>query len=312
MKVQNKFKKTVKHFGLSYVSKLKPLKILRMLAEGDPQSEISKKTRFQKSVVNYWTKKFLSDKLIMIIGNGSPKLYELTAFGSKILTTSERGYCEPIIMEDYPMKFRLISEHGNIVWEKLGEPKNWIKMGLSFCGIRVEKNLGKQPTIIIHAGQLRGFNPDELLVEAGYIIQAVRARLCDMKLIIDEVGVPIHRPIFKIYSPEAEELNRHGTIKTKDGTIDHSQPDSIPHEERGYQQQIDYLAMPRRVRQLRKSVEELKTEQLGLKSDMADLVSAVRSLVDVEKNNSKELIAVFKDLSTSHNRDSQNGDFMVV
>ena len=120
MKVQNKFKKRAKRFGLDYIFKPKAVKILRMLAEGESQSEISEKTRFQKSVVNYWTMKFLSDKLIMEISKGSPKLYELTAFGSKILTTSERGYCEPIIMEDYPMKFRLISEYGNIVWEKLG------------------------------------------------------------------------------------------------------------------------------------------------------------------------------------------------
>ena len=32
-----------------------------MLAEGDSQSEISKKTRFQKSIVNYWKNKFLID-----------------------------------------------------------------------------------------------------------------------------------------------------------------------------------------------------------------------------------------------------------
>jgi hypothetical protein len=136
-------------------------------------------------------------------------------------------------MENYPMKFRLISDNSNIQWEKLGDPKNWVKLGFNCCGIHVEKNLGLEPTIIIHTGQLAGFDPDALLVEAGTVIAAVRAKLLDYGVVTSEVGLPVRKAWFKTYTPEAVTLNEQGTVETQDGIIDHSKPDNIPHEERG-------------------------------------------------------------------------------
>ena len=215
--VQVQFKILAKRFELKYISLPKPQKILRLLSEGECQSEIAKKTCYPKSTVNYWTKKFLSDNLIRVTCEGTPMLFELTAFGSKVLTSIQRGFRESCVMEDFPMKFRLVSDRDDIDWEKLGEPRNWEKMGFMVCGVRVEKNLGRIPSIIIHTGQLMGFHPDELLVEAGIIVQAVKARLYDLGVVTDEVGFPIRKATFKTYSSEAEVLNRNGTVQTKDG-----------------------------------------------------------------------------------------------
>jgi hypothetical protein len=254
--------KIFKVFGINYASQQTALSILRKLAEEIPQSIIAKTTPFSISVINYWASKFLKDELIREKGHGKPRIFELTAFGSKFLTRSERGFQEPVIMEDYPMKFRVLQDAGRVVWEKLGEPNNWVKMGFKISGIRVEKNCGVQPTVIIHCGQLSGFDPDALLVEAGAIIGLVRARLLDLGVVTDDVGIPIRKKWFKSYTPEAEILNESGTVETPDGHIDDSPPkdhkeQKEPHEEREYEQQKNYMAMPRRIQNLEQKVDGL-------------------------------------------------------
>ena len=54
-----------------------------------------------------------------------------------------------------------------IAWEKLGEPKNWQKWGFKYCGIRIERNDGLFPTVVIRTGEISGFDPYEIVAEAG-------------------------------------------------------------------------------------------------------------------------------------------------
>jgi hypothetical protein len=270
--------KIFKVFGINYASSQTALFILRKFAEGESQSVIASKAPFSISVINYWASKFLKADLIREKGHGKPRIFELTAFGQKFLTRCERGFCEPTVMEDYPLKFRLLQDAGRVNWVKLGQPNNWVKMGFKVSGIRVEKNCGDQPTVIIHTGQLSGFDPDALFLEAGTIVGLVRARLLDLGVVTDEVGFPIRRKWFKDYTPEAEILIRSGTVETQDGHIDASPPDNDAHEERGYEQQKNYMAIPRRIQQQSQDIADLKQK---VSHDLADLKEIVSGLVNV-------------------------------
>ena len=266
--------KIFKVFGINYASSQTALAILRELAEGSPQSVIAKTTPFSIRVINYWASKFLKNKLIREKGHGKPRIFELTGFGNAFLTRCERGFSEPCMLEDYPLKFRVLQDAGRVNWKKLGDPNNWIKLDFKVHGIRVEKNLGLQPTLVIHTGQLSGFDPDALLVEAGAIVALVRARLLDLGVVTDDVGIPLRKAWFKTYTPEAEELNQSGTVQTEDGQIDHSPPDKIAHEERGYEQQKNYMAMPRQIQQQSHDIADLNEKF----SRLTDVVSGLLDL----------------------------------
>jgi len=282
--------KICKIFGINYSSSQTALSILRKLAEGIPQSIIAKTTPFSIRVINYWASKFLRDGLIRETGHGKPRIFELTAFGNAFLTRSERGFCEPVMMEDYPLKFRVLQDTGRVEWVKLGEPNNWVKMGFKVSGIRVEKNCGVQPTVVIHTGQISGFDPDALLVEAGAIIGLVRAKLLDLGVVTDDVGFPIRKRWFKTYTPEAEILNQSGAVQTEDGHIDDSPPNKVPHEEREYEKQKNYMAMPRQIQKQSHDIADLKEVVSGLVSAVSGLVTAVQTM-------DSNFIAVLRDLS---------------
>jgi hypothetical protein len=279
--LQKNSNKICKVFGINYASSQTALSILRKLAEGMPQSIIASKAPFSISVINYWTSKFLKDELIREKGHGKPRIFELTAFGQKVLTTSERGFCEPVMLEDYPLKFRVLQDAGRVDWEKLGEPNNWVKQGFKVNGIRVEKNCGVQPTVVIHTGQLSGFDPDSLLVEAGTIVALVRARLLDLGVVTDDIGVPLRKAWFKTYTEEAEILNQLRTVETEDGHVDASPPDKIPHEERAYEQQKTYLAMPREIQKQSHDIRELKEKVDGLIEVVSGLLTASNKIAAV-------------------------------
>jgi hypothetical protein len=57
---------------------------------------------------------------------------------------------------------------------KLGEPRNWEKLGIHVGNVRVEKT---SKSVIIHSGQLSGFNEYYLMMEAGQIQAIVKAVL---------------------------------------------------------------------------------------------------------------------------------------
>jgi hypothetical protein len=285
-RVRNKSKRNRAIFGLSYLSSATARRILRHLGEEMPQSEIAKLPSFTKQKVNYWTLKFLSQGLIKEKSSGKPKFYTLTALGQKILTGSERAWQEPCVMEDYAVKFRLVKDHGLIDWKKLGKPQNWVKLGVQIGNVKVEKNLGKQTTVIVRTGQLSGFSPDHLLVEAGSITEAVRAILKDKGVELDPVGVCIRQPKFKFFNPESEILNKqYGSISTEEGDLDHSPPDDIAHVEWNRETAKNYLEMPNRLERVEKLLlRQLEFTQKDLESRERQVQLAERQLEATERN----------------------------
>jgi hypothetical protein len=91
----------------------------------------------------------------------------------------------------------------------------------------VELNLGLEPTVVIHPGQVKGFNVDELEMEAARIVERTRVVLeqkFGMKL--SESGKPLHNQRWRIYRPECHEWILAGTVEIEGiGALDHSPTD---------------------------------------------------------------------------------------
>lgn len=275
--VQSKFKKTGHKTELLGNFSLKVLAILQKLGEGHTQAEIAEMSSFSKSGVNYWVKKFLKRGLVCDTGYKYPKYYKLTPQGSAILTRSEVPSI-PCRMEDYPMKFRLVSDMSGLDWEKLGEPNNWVKMGIQVGQVRVEKNLGKVPTIVVHTGQIIAPHPDYCLLMAGSIIADVKAILRGHGVLVDDVGLPLRKAIFQFFTKEAQELhNKLGNVKTDNGTLDASYP-RIPHAEYTRETAVNYLEAPDRIARIeQRQIENMKI--LGqLKENETRLIEVVGKL----------------------------------
>ncbi len=303
-------KKIGKRFLVSSMRSIVAMAILRFLGEGLTPVEVAEKAHFSEQRVHYWVVKLLDEKLIFEYCTGKPRVYELTAFGKKVLTTSERGWKEPVLMESYDLKFRLLqnnmrfncstchdkncslprvggTNHCLRFWERIGNPKNWQKWGFKYCGIQVERNDGLFPTVVIRSGELSGFDPYELVAEAGTVIALARAKLHDLGLIVDDVGVPLHEPLFHTYTEEAALLNKQGVVYTQGGHIDDSplrnpveEGARVPHEERNFCQQVTYMGLPALVIDLSKRVDVLSSKKMdsALESQLAALEFKADSL----------------------------------
>ena len=81
-----------------------------------------------------------------------------------------------------------------------------------------------ETTVVIHPGQVKGFNVDELEMEAARIVERTRVVL-EQKfgMLLSESGVPLHNPRWRIYRPECHEWISAGTVEVDGvGALDHS------------------------------------------------------------------------------------------
>jgi hypothetical protein len=208
------------------------------------------------------------------------KEYALTAYGSKILTTSENGIPpEVCCLEDYAIKFKVL-DWGNadqLDWKRLGRPRNWEKLGVKIGNVRVVRT---SKSVIVHPGRLRGFDIDELLMLSGRIVERVKGVLeCHFGLFLEEPGVPLHEPITRFYSEEAGELVKLGTTVVEEvGSIDNSPPERVPHEEYvGKDLAKARLLMPLKLSRLEQRVEDVEKNLTDLSDNVSELVSVLRS-----------------------------------
>ena len=178
-----------------------------------------------KSNVSYWKDRFIKAGALRLKVDGIVKYYELTPYGSKLLTGSDGELRLPVVFEDHALKFVVLRrERCRVDWEKLGEPRNWRKLGVLIGDVRVELNLGSEPSVVIHPGQVKGFNVDELEMEAARIVERTRVVL-EQKfgMQLSEIGTPLHKPRWRIYRPECHEWISAGTVEVEEvGALDHS------------------------------------------------------------------------------------------
>jgi len=216
------------------------IKLLRVL--GMPECTASDAVTIvgcSKGLVTYWKNYFIDIGALRLLTKDVAKYYELTPFGSKILTTSDTDVIRNVVhvLEDHAMKFEILKEEDpehRPDWRKLGEPRNWVKWGFKLGNARVVKT---PRHIIIHPGKLRAFDADQLLVTTGQIVGRVRLELMvRFGMVLSEEGVALHDPVWEVFTPEAEAFEGAGTFKVhlKDGTtggLDSSPPDRKRHFE---------------------------------------------------------------------------------
>ena len=234
------FKGKTELLGLSQ----RGLRILRVLGTPDcTASDAAKIVGCSKSLVSHWKDYAIKVGALRLQTDGIVKYYELTPFGAKLLacstdfTTGER--CNAMgavhVLEDHAVKFEILKEEDKpIDWRKLGQPRNWVKLGFKLGDVRIVKT---SRHIIIHPGKLRDFNADVLLVMAGEIVGRVRLELMmRFGMVLSEEGTPLHDPVWEVFTPEAEALNGAGTFKVHmadgaTGGLDNSPPDRKRHFE---------------------------------------------------------------------------------
>ena len=222
-------KGAVQRFNRSF-ELLEPLpekaqKILAVLGADGVASEAVRIAGCVKSNVSYWKNRFIQAGALRLKVDGIVKYYELTPYGSKLLTGSDGELRLPVVFEDHALKFRVLQrERACVDWVKLGEPRNWRKLGVLIGEVRVELNLGLEPSLVIHPGQVKGFNVDELEMEAARIVERTRVVL-EQKfgMLLSESGTPLHNPRWRIYRPECHEWILAGTVEVEGvGALDHS------------------------------------------------------------------------------------------
>ena len=193
----------------------KALDILGVLGADGVASEAVRVAGCCKSNVTYWKNKFLKADALRLKVDGIVKYYELTAYGSKLLTGSDNHPRLPVLLEDHAVKFKVLQrERVPLDWRKLGEPRNWVKLGVRLGKVRVVLNLGLEPTVIIHPGQMKGFNVDELEMDAARVVERVRLVLEErFGMVLSDVGEPLRKPRFRIYRPECHAWIESGSVE---------------------------------------------------------------------------------------------------
>ena len=192
----------------------KAIDILRILGTEDcTASDAVKTVPCSKSLVSHWKDFFVEIGALKLLSKSDVvKYYERMPLGSKLLAMSEAGgvvgpvYC----LEDYAFRFDLLREafsDSPIDWRRAGQPRGWDKFKGWSDGVRVVLNRGLVPSVEIHPGKIRDYDPYCLLSRSGEIVARVRDELAARHgIVLSEHGVPLHKPMFQVFSRRAEDL----------------------------------------------------------------------------------------------------------
>jgi len=265
------------------------LEILERLGAGSTAAETARAVGCSRANVTYWKNRLVDMGALRLQVADVIKYYSLTPYGLKILARSEKQAFEPVVLEDHAVKFAVVEhEKCRIDWRKLGKPRNWEQMGAKVCGVKVEKT---SRHVIIHPGRLRGFDVDELEIEAGRIVERIK-RILEAKfgMVLADDGVPIHKPIFRFYSDEAKEDAKSGTCIVEGvGGIDCSPPERVPHEEyRGKERAKARLLLPDKVRHMEIKLDGLIVTVERLVDLTAKLVNSLTQIVGVSEGAARD------------------------
>jgi hypothetical protein len=284
------------------------LRVLRVLGTPDcTASDAAKIVGCSKSLVSHWKDHAIKVGALRLQTDGIVKYYELTPVGLKILasstdfTTGERCVAVGVVhvLEDHAVKFEILKEedkHHPMDWKKLGQPRNWVKLGFKLGNVQVVKT---SRHIIIHPGKLRDFNADQLLVMAGQIVGRVRLELMvRFGMVLSEEGVALHDPVWEVFTPEAEALEGAGTFKVHmaDGALgglDNSPPDRKRHFEYNRKElAVAAVRSPELFVELAQKVDVLVQTVNGLVTVNERLVGLLTEVFGLAAEKGKEMVKV--------------------
>ena len=101
-----RFNGSIRSFELLEPLPEKAQKILAVLGADGVASEAVKIANCVKSNVSYWKDRFIKAGALRLKQDGIVKYYELTPYGSKLLTGSDGELRLPVVFEDHALKFR--------------------------------------------------------------------------------------------------------------------------------------------------------------------------------------------------------------
>jgi len=258
------------------------LKVLEKLGAGSTATETAKVLGCSKPNIAYWKNKLVAMGALRLQVADVMKYYQLTPYGSKILARSEKKVSETVLLEDHAIKFAIVEhEKCRIDWRKLGDPRNWEQLGAKVFGVKVEKT---SRHVIIHPGKLRGFDVDELEVEAGRIVERVKLVLsARFGMVLSDEGVALHKPVYRFYSEEAKEDVKYGTCIIEGmSSTDNSPPERIPHEEyTGKERAKARQLLPDSVRRLETKIDTLIQTDQRLADSVGKLVDFFKQIAGV-------------------------------
>ncbi len=257
----------------------KALKILEVLGAGGTAKAAALQSKCTKQNVSYWVKKLINMGLLKLQTKDVLCFYSLTLLGQKFFATS--GNDEVVVLEDFAVKFFVVEgEKVCLDWVKLGEPRNWVKLGVRVDGVRVVRT---SKSLIVHPGKMFGFDVDSLEVEAGQVVERVRGVLeGKFGMVLSAVGEPLHKPVYRIYSKEAASDVKNGTcIVDGVGSVDNSPPERIPHEEYVGKDRVKArLLLPDAVRTLTDKVDGLQVQVSALTDSMVKFTDMFSKLLN--------------------------------
>jgi len=132
------------------------------LEEGVRASEISKILNLSKQLVSYYIHKLQELKYVSESSRGSYKVLAVTQGGKNFLTLYEKSINSGFICRAENVRFiaSIISMPSIPVdWKKV-QMHNWDKYYSTIGGIKVNINLGNQPTIEFRPGGIDGPDPE--------------------------------------------------------------------------------------------------------------------------------------------------------
>jgi hypothetical protein len=227
--------------------------------------------------MTYWLKKFKRLGLIQLQTKDILHIYSLTSLGSRFLNRCGAGdeVGLVVVLEDFRVKFEVLEwEKIRIVWRKLGSPRNWQRFSTSLGGVFVEKT---SKSVIVHTGQLKGWNPYELCAYGGQICERVRTVLETRFGMVLKEGVPIQKvPRFRVNDPVAKKIIEELNVEVDGvGAVDASPPSKEPHLEfNGPILASQYLLMPLKLTEMAKDVERVQAELRDIKAGMLPVLKA--------------------------------------
>lgn len=228
---KTRVRKFDKSFELIEDFSLKGLKILKALGAENSQVQAAKMAECSESTVSYWKDKLVAMGALRFQCRSASSVFSLTPYGSKVVTRSEGFVSETVCLEDFAWKFGVVEwEKRRLDWRKLGNPRNWEKLGVRIASVRVVRT---SCSVIIHPGKFKGWDERELRDLAVRTVEWVKRILEDkFGMVLEPVGCKLHEPIFRFYSQEAREDVKYGTVITEGvGSTDNSPPERVPHEE---------------------------------------------------------------------------------
>ena len=251
--------------------------ILELLGAGNPPSRVAEAVNRNKSTITYWIKKFQKLGYIKLQTCDVFKIFRLTYHGLKIVTGSEDAR-RTVVLEDYPIKYALLEgeQVRRVSWQKLGDPRNWVKLGFKIGGIRVVKT---SKSIIVHPGRLKGWDPYRLVYVAGRECGRAASWLQGHLGMVLGPGEPVKRPTFQVYDPVAEEVTKYCSFKCDVGGADRSPPSRRGHWEMGPEVARDYLLSFSRLREVQSRLDRVDEHLEGVNYTLNRLTEQIGGLV---------------------------------